>query len=287
VHGKPNISSFLNSMPPGTATILLPEALVTVGPVGGMMTTLSFSWPGSSPSCLYTADQHVSWRLSNTTYATNAADDTAGATAAPPTLAYVRWVYNASAFDVAMSACLGRAAAPLQRLRFLANGAQPTATIHDEHTIYTAQLHAEHDVNQHAESTVNLHLHAEHDVNQHAESTVNLHPGHTATRHGERDADLPRVTSRGRGGQRGERDADLLAVQQYVVSLQYSLAAQALICDLLVPSARYCDPYPLRCAIGREVCQTMIEPHQPWTPLRMLTISGPPDHGAGGRAAAR
>lgn len=80
-HGKANISKFLHSMPPGTDTILLPEPMVTVGSVGGMMTTLSFSWPGAASSCLYSADQHVSWNLSSS------------ATTGKPKLNYVRWVY--------------------------------------------------------------------------------------------------------------------------------------------------------------------------------------------------
>jgi len=43
VHGKAAINKFLNSMPAGTDTILLAAPMVTVGSVGGMMTTLSFS----------------------------------------------------------------------------------------------------------------------------------------------------------------------------------------------------------------------------------------------------
>ena len=38
---------------------------------------------------------------------------------------------------------------------------------------------------------------------------------------------------------------DLQKVKDYIVSLQYSIPQQALICDLLVPTARYCDPYPV------------------------------------------
>ena len=48
---------------------LLAQPMVTVGPVGGMMTTISFSWPGASEHCLYTADQHVSWKLATMTAA--------------------------------------------------------------------------------------------------------------------------------------------------------------------------------------------------------------------------
>ena len=59
VHGTANISAFLKSMPPGTSTVLLAESMVTVGSVGGMMTTISFSWPGAAESCLYTADARV------------------------------------------------------------------------------------------------------------------------------------------------------------------------------------------------------------------------------------
>jgi hypothetical protein len=157
-HGKANISKFLNSMPKGTDTILLAEPMVTVGPVGGMMTTLSFSWPGAASSCLYTADQHVSWNLSSS----------GGAK-----LNYVRWVYNASEFDTAISDCLGPT---------FARG----------------------------------------------------------------------VSVEGRG-----READLQAAKDYVVSLQYSRATEALICDLLVPTARYCDPYPKSCAFGRKGCRAM------------------------------
>lgn len=165
VHGKAAIDKFLSSMPPGTDTILLAEPMVTVGPVGGMMTTLSFSWPGAAESCLYTADQHVSWEL-----ATSATPTAAEST---PILAYVRWVYNASEFDAAISSCLG-----------------------------------------------------------------------------------PAAGRRVRGGEE-DREADLQKVKDYVVSLQYSIPQQALICDLLVPTARYCDPYPLRCATGRSGCRAM------------------------------
>jgi len=166
VHGTANISAFLKSMPPGTSTVLLAESMVTVGSVGGMMTTISFSWPGAAESCLYTADQHVSWNLSSIT-----------ATAVPK-LDYVRWVYNASEFDAAIGSCLGPAAL-LERGR----------------------------------------------------ST-----GITAIR---------------------SREADLQAVHDYVVSLQYSRAKEALICDLLVDTARYCDPYPESCAYGRAGCRAM------------------------------
>ena len=162
VHGTAAIGKFLSSMPPGTDTILLAEPMVTVGPVGGMMTTFSFSWPGAAESCLYTADQHVSWELATTT-----ADST-------PTLAYVRWVYNASEFDEAISGCLGPAAA-----------------------------------------------------------------------------------RRAQSGGEEDREADLQKVKDYIVSLQKSIPQQALICDLLVPTARYCDPYPVRCATGRSGCRAM------------------------------
>ena len=165
IHGKANISSFLHSMPPSTNTVLLAEPLVSVGPVGGMMTTLSFSWPGSADSCLYTSDQHVSWRLGSTASATP--DE-------PPALTYVRWVYNASEFDAAIVACLG-----------------------------------------------------------------------------------PAVARHKSGVGDGGREYDLQVVKDYVVSLQYSLVAQARICDLLVPTARYCDPYPVRCAFGRAGCRKM------------------------------
>lgn len=159
--GKANITAFLTSMPKGTDTILLAEPMVVQDTVGGMMTTLSFSWPGAAASCLYTADQHVSWNLSSTV------------PGAKPKLNYVRWVYNASEFDTAIGSCLG------------------------------------------------------------SEST------------------------RGVGiGDRG-READLQAVKDFVVSIQYNLAAQAKICDLLLPTARYCDPYPKDCAIGRKGCREM------------------------------
>jgi hypothetical protein len=134
--------------------------MVTVGSVGGMMTTLSFSWPGAANSCLYTADQHVSWNLSSNTVSGD-----------QPKLNYVRWVYNASEFNAAIGDCLGP---PLER-----------------------------------------------------------------------------------GSGKGGREADLQAVKDYVVSLQYSRAKEALICDLLVPTARYCDPYPKSCAIGRNGCRAM------------------------------
>lgn len=167
VHGKNNISTFLYSMPEGTDTVLLAESMVTVGTVGGMMSTLSFSWPGADASCLYTADQHISWNLSSSS------------TVAVPKLQYVRWVYNASEFDEAIGTCLGpSAAARTSRWR-------------------------------------RTHI------------------------------------------QGGGREADLEAVKEYVVSLQYNLSAQALICDLLVPTARYCDPYPVRCAVGRKGCREM------------------------------
>ena len=166
VHGSANISAFLTSMPLGTSTILLAEPMVTVGAVGGMMTTISFSWPGAAESCLYTADQHVSWNLSATTSTIS------------PKLDYVRWVYNASAFDAAIGSCLG--------------------------------------------------------------------PGALLTRR--RSAGIAAMRS---------READLQAVHDYVVSLQYSRAKEALICDLLVDAARYCDPYPESCAYGRAGCRAM------------------------------
>jgi len=170
-HGTKNISTFLNSMPPGTNTVLLAESLVTVGLVGGMMTTVSFSWPGQASSCLYTADQHVSWKLSS-----NGSDG-----AGKLKLDYLRWVYNASEFDAAIGSCLA--------------GAAPPATLRQGRA--------------------------------------------------RRDRAAP------------ARDAELQAVHDYVVGLQYSLPQQALICDLLVPTARYCDPYPESCAFGRTGCRAM------------------------------
>mmetsp|Transcript_22263 Transcript_22263/g.58149 ORF Transcript_22263/g.58149 Transcript_22263/m.58149 type:complete len:254 (-) Transcript_22263:139-900(-) len=155
-------------MPEGTDSVLLPESLVTVGSVGGFMSTVSFSWPGAPSDCLYTADHHVSWNLS-----------AAPVGAVPlPKLQYVRWVYNASAFTSALSGCLGSSA------------------LENQLTL-TAQ------------------------------------------------------------GRASGRDAELEAVKEYVVALQYNCTAQALICDLLEPTARYCDPYPVSCAIGRRVCRAM------------------------------
>ena len=180
VYGKENISAFLNSMPPGTDTVLLAEPMVTVGSVGGFMSTLSFSWPGKADDCLYTADQHVSWNVS-----TSNTGGTGGSGAAPPKLQYVRWVYNASEFDSAIQGCLGR--------QMAAVGPQMAA----------ARV---------------------------CRRTLAATPG---------------------------READLVTVKDYVVGLQYSLAAQARICDLLVPTARYCDPFPVRCAIGRSGCREM------------------------------
>jgi hypothetical protein len=177
VYGKENISAFLNSMPPGTDTVLLAEPMVTVGSVGGFMSTLSFSWPGKADDCLYTADQHVSWNVSTST--------SGGSGAAPPKLQYVRWVYNASEFDSAIQGCLGH--------QMAAVGPQMAAA-----RVFRRTLAAT--------------------------------PG---------------------------READLVTVKDYVVGLQYSLAAQARICDLLVPTARYCDPFPVRCAIGRSGCREM------------------------------
>ena len=43
---------------------MLAEPLVTVGSVGGMMSTVTFALPGDDASCLYTADTHWSWNLS-------------------------------------------------------------------------------------------------------------------------------------------------------------------------------------------------------------------------------
>jgi hypothetical protein len=160
-HGKANISKFLNSMPAGTDTILLAEPMVTVDNVGGMMTTVSWSWPGAADSCLYTGDIYVSWDLSSSV---DPGDK--------PKLDYTRWVYNASDFDSAIGGCLG-------------------------------------------------------------------------------------PSTRKKGVVNREREADLQAVKDYVVSLQYSRAKEALICDLLVPTARYCDPYPKTCAIGRNGCRAM------------------------------
>ena len=42
--------------PSGSDAVLLPEPLVCVGPVGGLMTITSLSWAGSQASCLYAAD---------------------------------------------------------------------------------------------------------------------------------------------------------------------------------------------------------------------------------------
>lgn len=53
------------------------------------------------------------------------------------------------------------------------------------------------------------------------------------------------------------RAHELEAVRDYVIGLQYSLADEALICDLLVPTARYCDPFPTSCAFGRAGCRFM------------------------------
>jgi hypothetical protein len=162
--GKANISTFLHSMPQGTDAVIIAEPMVTQSSVGGMMTTLSFSWPGPASSCLYTADAYVSWNLTSS-----------AAPGGAPKVNYVRWVYNASEFDLAIADCLGPA--------FKRGGSG--------------------------------------------------------------------------GGAAGGREADLQAVKDYVVSLQYSQAKEALICDLLVPTARYCDPYPLSCAFGRAGCRAM------------------------------
>ena len=163
--GKANISSFLHSMPAGTDTAMLAEPLVSVGSVGGMMTTLSFSWPGSHPACLYTADNYVSWNITGN---------------AQPKVNYVRWVYNATEFDEAIGICLGQSAV---------------------HTV--------------------------------VQEAVASASGSAS------------------------REPELQAVRDYVVGLQHSLAQEALICDLLTPTARYCDPYPTSCAYGRAGCRAM------------------------------
>ena len=183
-HGTANISSFLHGMPPGTDTILIPENMVTVGSVGGMMTTLSFSWPGEGSSCLYTADQHVSWNLSSSSSSSSSSGK----------LNYVRWVYNASEFDAAIGSCLGGSSGG-------GGGAGRRAVAAREAAAATAAA--------------------------------------------------------AQRSQPPARDADLQAVHDYVVSLQYSRAKEALICDLLVPTARYCDPYPESCAFGRAGCRAM------------------------------
>lgn len=181
-HGKANISAFLDGMPVGTDAALLAGPMVTVGSVGGFMSTVSFALPGTDPSCLYTADQHISWNLSSIV-----SGERAGVAA--PKLSYIRWVYNASQWATALSACLGPATAAA-RIPALAP-AWPTG----------------------------------------------------------------RGASTGSGG--AGRTAELQAVKDYVVSLQFSVPAQALICDLLLPTARYCDPFPTDCAIGREGCRAM------------------------------
>ena len=180
LRGKANISSFLKSMPPSTDTIMIAEPMVTQASVGGMMTTLSFSWPGAASSCLYTADAYVSWNLTTSSSSSSVA---ASGGAPPPKVTYVRWVYNASQFDHAIGDCLGPA--------FTRGGGG-----------------------------------------------------------GARGGEV-------RGGEAQGREADLQAVKDYVVSLQYSQGKEALICDLLVPTARYCDPYPLTCAFGRAGCRAM------------------------------
>ena len=88
-HGKANISAFLDGMPVGTDAALLAGPMVTVGSVGGFMSTVSFALPGTDPSCLYTADQHISWNLSSIVSGARAG-------VAAPKLSYIRWVYNAS-----------------------------------------------------------------------------------------------------------------------------------------------------------------------------------------------
>ena len=165
-YGMKNISVFLRSLPPSTDVALLAEPMVTVGTVGGMMTTLSFSFPGSDASCLYTADQHVSWNISRSTSTDR------------PKVNYVHWVYNASEFEAATRGCRGPAAAQALREQWF--------------------------------------------------------HGHTK-----------------------ERSNDLQVVKDYVVSLQYSVSSQALVCDLLLPASRYCDPFPRSCAIGRSGCREM------------------------------
>ena len=168
VRGKANISSFLRSMPVGTDAIMLAEPFVSVGSVGGMMTTLSFSWPGAHPACLYTADNYVSWNLTGSVQ---------------PQVNYVRWVYNATEFGEAVRSCRGQPEVQTGA----GTGRGPV---------------------------------------------VEYSPG-------------------------ASREAELQAVRDYVVGLQHSLAQEALICDLLLPTARYCDPYPTSCAYGRAGCRAM------------------------------
>lgn len=172
--GLKNISIFLQSVPENTYVALLPEAMVSVGTVGGMMTTVSFSFNGERPSCLYTADTHVSWNITAST-----------STSATPKINVMRWVYNASEFATALHDCTNNAA------------------------------------------------------------------------YGAGAAVGGRWTDRMQRAEGGGRDADLQAVKDYVVSLQYSYPDQALICDLLVDGARYCDPFPESCAYGRNGCRAM------------------------------
>lgn len=105
--GDKSIPAFLHSLPSGTQAMLLPETMVINGPVAGLLCTVSFVFPGDSPSCLYTAEQHVSWRIRG------AAAEAGGG--GVPQLEYLRWVYNASAFDVAARGCAGAAAPPAPR----------------------------------------------------------------------------------------------------------------------------------------------------------------------------
>ena len=77
--------------------------------------------PGDAASCLYTADQHVSWNLSSTSAATTGART-------PPKLSYIRWVYNASEFAAAISDWFAhdarRTDEPQWRRRFHESGGQ-------------------------------------------------------------------------------------------------------------------------------------------------------------------
>lgn len=177
--GFAQISKQIRSLPIGTQSLMLSEPMVANGAVAGFLSTLSFSFPGEAPGCLYTDDQHVSWRLR-------------GGGDGAPKLDYLRWVFNPSVLQDSLRSC-GLSSRP-----------------------------------------------------------------HTAG-----------------GGTEGE----VRAVHDYVLPIMYSPQTFHLICDIIAPDGRYCDPYPERCVIGPDACRSNFGDHSSGqarpASIRPLMITGP------------
>lgn len=54
-----------------------------------------------------------------------------------------------------------------------------------------------------------------------------------------------------------DTDGSVRAVHDYVLPLMYSPKTFPLICDIIAPDGRYCDPYPETCVVGPDACRTI------------------------------